>query len=191
MLLSYTQLINDIVNTGVITTSDNDLIDIDQVNGASIDITLGNEIMIECRSLPDRPLPVLIDLQAKETLNLEKIKIPVSGYHLKPNEFILASSVEKFNLPDNIVAEYVLKSSLARCALQHMLAGYCDPNWTDSHLTLELKNEAQHHILLLKPNMKIGQVKFYKVDHVPHEHSYAVKGNYNSSNGVTESKGLK
>lgn len=189
MLLSYTQLIEDIANTGVIVKNNGDPIDLDQVNGASIDILLGDEVMVELRQ-PKLNDYKEVDLQAKETLDMVKVKIPSKGYKLLPNQFILASSAEKFFLPDNIVAEYVLKSSLARCAMQHMLAGYCDPWWENSHLTLELKNDSQFHTLILKAGMKIGQIKFYKVNHVPYVNGYAVHGQYNNSKGVTESGGL-
>lgn len=191
MLLSHTQLVEDIANTGVITKSNGDLINLDQVNPASIDIRLGNEIMVERQTGPTGSSRVEVDLSAKETLNMEKIKIPEGGFRLFPNQFILASTSEKFFLPDNIVAEYVLKSSLARCGMNHMLAGYCDPDWHNSHLTLEIKNDSQFHTLILKPSMKIGQMKFYKVKHVPAEHSYAIKGQYNNSNGVVGSGGLR
>ena len=57
-LMSYTQLI-DLVESGVISLND-----YDQINGASIDLTLGNEILVEQNSdkiisLKDRtPLPM-------------------------------------------------------------------------------------------------------------------------------------
>ena len=193
MLLSYIELVEDIANAGVIVKDDGSPIDMENINGASIDITLGDEIMFEEVPAADslatgRPT---IDLKSKETLDMKKVAIPETGLLLKPNQFILASTYEKFFLPDNIVAEYVLKSSLARSGLQHLLAGYCDPCWQNSHLTLELKNVTQYNTLLLRPRMKIGQIKFYKVSHVPMEHSYAVKGQYNNSKGVTGSGGLR
>lgn len=191
MLLSYNELIEDIVNAGVITQNNGDPIDLSLVNGASIDITLDKSILVEGRPSPNNRFSTIVDLKNKDTINMMKYDIGEEGYDLHPNNFILASTREKFYLPDNIVAEYVLKSSLARSGLQHMLAGYCDPWWSNSHLTLELKNETQFHTLVLKEGMKIGQVKFYKVAHVPHDKGYAVHGQYNDSKGATQSAGLK
>ena len=113
------------------------------------------------------------------------------GYVLEPSEFILASSRETFNLPGHIACEYKLKSSLARCGLQHMLAGWCDPGWNGSKLTLELKNVTRYHYLVLREGMKIGQMVFFECAPVPVEHDYAAKGQYNGQTTVTGSKGLK
>ena len=84
-----------------------------------------------------------------------------------------------FNLPDDISAQFVLKSSRAREGLNHLLAGWCDPGWNNSKLTLELKNERRYHGLHLYPNLKIGQMVFHRMSNVP-ALSYAVTGNYNN-----------
>lgn len=159
----------------------------ENINGASIDITIGSEIMVERTSFTG----ALVDLKQKETLNMKTVEIPEDGYMLLPGEFILATSEETFNLPRNIAAEYKLKSSLARSGLQHLLAGWCDPGWYGSKLTLELKNVSQHHTLIIRPGMKIGQMVFWECEPVPEENSYAVKGQYNKQETVTGSKGAR
>lgn len=178
-LLSYVNLVN-LVEQGVINAEP------ENISGASIDITLGDTIMVE-ELINYKP----IDLKAKESPNMVAVKIPEEGYILSPNEFILATSVETFNLPNNIAAEYKLKSSLARSGLQHMLAGWCDPSWSNSKLTLELTNQTRYHQLVLKAGMKIGQIVFYECDPVPNEKSYAVKGQYNNQECVTANKGVR
>ena len=100
-------------------------------------------------------------------------------YYLAPSEFALAETIEVFNLPDDISAQFVLKSSRARSGLNHALAGWCDPGWHGSKLTLELKNERRYHGLSLYPNLKIGQMVFHRMSNVP-ALSYAVTGNYNN-----------
>lgn len=179
-LLSYNKL-RELVGANIINAN------IGNINGASIDITLGNEILIEKLSSTYTP----VDLKNKESLELISKELPEDGFLLRPGEFILATSVEKFNLPRNVACEYKLKSSLARCGLQHMLAGWCDPGWTDSKLTLELKNVTQNHVLLLRSGMKIGQMVFFECDTVPEEHSYSTTGQYNRQTTVTESGGLR
>lgn len=178
-LLSYKELC-ELVEQNIITA------DPANINAASIDITLDSEIMIE--SSAGQPI---IDLAKKENIRTFKKDISDVGYLLKPGEFILASSVEQFNLPNDIVAEYVLKSSQARNGLNHLLAGYADPGWHNSKLTLELHNVTQHHYLRINPGMKIGQIKFYRVTEVPEHASYASTGQYNGQQGVTASKGIR
>ena len=179
-LISYNQLLH-LVQSGMIDAKP------DHINGASIDITIGDRILVEENTMRGS----LVDLMEKEALNLKRVTIPTEGYLLFPGEFILASSVETFNLPNNIAAEYKLKSSLARSGLQHLLAGWCDPGWNNSKLTLELTNVTQYHGLLIKPGMKIGQMVFFGCEPVPSDQSYAVKGQYNSQQTVTANKGVR
>jgi dCTP deaminase len=181
MLLSYHEL-HELIEQGVITA------DPANVNGASIDVTLHEDILVEqYYSGEHRPIINLMEKQAPEMV---PTKMHTTGFLLYPHQFILASTNEVFNLPNDIVCEFKLKSSGARAGLNNMLATYCDPEWSNSRLTLELMNCLQHHILRLRPNMKIGQMIFYRVKPVPHEHSYAVKGRYNDTLTVTGSKGV-
>jgi len=179
-LISYNQLLH-LVHTGVIDAKP------EHINGTSIDITLGNRILVEENTMRGS----VIDLKEKESLNMKEVIIGDQGYILFPGEFILASSVETFNLPNNIAAEYKLKSSLARSGLQHLMAGWCDPGWNNSKLTLELTNVTQYHGLLIKPCMKIGQMVFFGCLPIPSDQSYAVKGQYNSQETVTANKGVR
>lgn len=181
MLLSYNKLIK-LVSSNIIDSP------IENINGASIDITLGDEIMVENNS---QGITSTVDLKSKGSLLMISVNLTEQGYRLSPGEFILASTKETFNLPNDITCEYKLKSSLARSGLQHMLAGWCDPGWNNSKLTLELKNVSRYHHLLIKPGMKIGQMVFFACEAVPEEHSYANKGQYNNQDRVTENKGLR
>jgi dCTP deaminase len=123
--------------------------------------------------------------------NYPQLKINC-GYILRPDEFILASTNEIFNLPDNISAEYKLKSTQARNAMEHLNAGFCDPGWNNSKLTLELKNVSRYHKLIIRPNMPCGQIVFFRHEvSVPSNESYAVRGQYNNQTQVTLSKGLR
>lgn len=167
MLLSYVKLVQ-LVDAGVIEN-----VELDQINGTSIDITLAPRILVEVGGK-------VCSLKNREPLNMVTVEMdPERGYILQPNEFILASSQQIFNLPMDISAEYKLKSSMARVGLEHMNAGWCDPGWHGSALTLELKNESRYHSIHLRPGDRIGQVVFYLCDPVPEDRSYAVRGRYN------------
>ncbi len=180
MLLSYLELV-DLVDAGVITA------DKDNINAASIDITLDDVIMIE-----DEPkFNAVVSLKDKESISMREVRLGEHGYIMSPGEFILASTREVFNLPDDICCEYKLKSTLARNGLGHLLAGWVDCGFSNAKLTLELKNETRKHELTLKPGMKIGQLIFFRCLEVPPHKSYRSVGQYNGQSQVTASKGLR
>lgn len=146
------------------------------LNPASLDLTLGDRLMIETEEHPD----LWIHGISHHT--------QADPFRLQPGEFCLAETAEIFNLPDDIAAQFVLKSSRAREGLEHLLAGYCDPGWHGSRLTLELQCARRHHPVALWPGMKIGQMVFHLMAATP-ERSYAVTGRYNRDEQVTASKG--
>ena len=196
-LLSYNRL-RSLIDEGVISA------DPKQVNGSSIDLTLHNLIRREVRMSSDKSALPLIQIAKKENIITEEVDISVfytmdasndtpqiCGYPILPDEFILASSNEFFNLPDNISAEYKLKSSMARNGLEHLNAGWADATWNGSRLTLELKNVTRYHRLLIETGMPIGQMVFFEHEPVPAEKSYARVGQYNGQFKVTESKGIR
>lgn len=169
MLLSHNRLVR-LVEDGVITGLDS----MDQINGTSIDIRLGPNLLVEA------PGKHLIDLRKREPLRVLKCKISDIHYHdLKPEDCILGHSVEMFNLPATITAIFQMKSSSGRVFLNHQHSSFCDPYWNKSTLTLELKNDTRYHTLRLWENLFIGQLYFMEHEEVPLEASYAVRGRYN------------
>jgi len=187
-LLSYNELVK-LVDEGVV-----EGIEPDHINAASIDITLGSKLLIEDRTegYKYKGHPDVVSLRNRDSLKVTEWNLITQGpYVLKPGEFILAHSVEVFNLPNNIAAEYKLKSSLARVGLDHLNAGWCDPGWHGSTLTLELRNLTTYHFLKLEYGIKIGQMVFFKCAPVPEEASYATKGSYNGDVGVQGAKPTK
>lgn len=155
------------------------------VNAASIDIHLGRRILIERgSSVDDHPIPV-IDYTKRQRPVMWEYDMPDDGYVLQPGEFILAQSVEVFNLPDDLSAEYKLKSSMARIGLEHMNAGWCDAGWHGSVLTLEFKNMLNNHAIRIRPGDAIGQMIFFRHAVVPRDKSYAARGRYNNDKSVS------
>lgn len=183
-LMTYDALV-EVVNNGWLEGVDYDLI-----NGASIDVRLGNTFMVEKK----RPIgDTAVDLSDKETPTMNRIALDGDEnepMYLDPGQFVLAETIEVFNLPDYIACEFKLKSSAARAGLNHSLAGWGDPGFNGATLTLELQNVLNNHTLLLRPGMKIGQIVFWEGPPVPMEHSYATKGRYNGQSGPTASKGV-
>lgn len=158
----------------------------EHVNGTSLDVTLGDEILVE--DYAATPAKRYVRLSQREALSVCRMKIPKSGHHMRPGAFILACTQQVFNLPADISAEYKLKSSLARIGLDHMLAGWCDPGWCGSTLTLELKNETQWHTLIIETGVRIGQVVFHRHEPVSPAFNYAFRGRYNGDKTVEGAK---
>lgn len=174
-LLSYNRLC-ELIEQGVIQGAK-----FEDVNSSSIDIHLGANILEEASCHAGSRL----SLRDRDKMPATLHQIPKAGYVLFPGEFILAQSQELFNLPNNISAEYKLKSSMARIGLEHMNAGWCDAGWHGSVLTLEFKNMLQHSSIILREGDKIGQVIFFEHESVPAEKSYATRGRYNQDKTVT------
>jgi len=179
MLLSYYEL-HELIEMGVIDA------DPENVNGTSIDVRLDRTILVE---LEKKEIGI-VDPSLKQSHDTIQIEMPDSGYLMLPGQCVLASTVETFNLPPNLSCEFKLKSSMARVFLENMLATWGDPWWSNSKMTLELKNELQHNAILIKPNMKVGQMIFYRSNPVPEDRSYKVRGRYNDTTTVTASKGV-
>lgn len=175
MMLSYLELC-ELVEAGVIEN-----VQPGAINAASIDIHLGDTVMME-QDL-SRCDSGTVSYRHREPLNMIHVNIR-GGYVIHPNEFILASSVEVFNLPNNISAQYRLKSSMARIGLEHLNAGHCDAGWHGSVLTLELKNITRYHAIHLQAGDPIGQMVFWRHTEVPAERSYAARGRYNRDRSV-------
>lgn len=174
-LLSHSQL-EKLVENDVITN-----IKPEYINATSIDITLGQFILVERNTYTTN----LVSLRDRTPLNMIKLDLENNHFDLSPGRFILAQSEQIFNLPNNISAEYKLKSSMARIGLEHMNAGWCDAGWNGSVLTLEFKNMTQYHHIRLQKGDRIGQVVFFEHKPVSNNASYASRGRYNGNKTVS------
>ena len=132
-----------------------DPIDLDDIQPASIDLHLDNRFLVFSNSR--RPY---IDVRESQADLTEEVKIQGDEqFILHPGEFVLGSTLEHIELPDDLVARLEGKSSLGRIGLLiHSTAGFVDPGWS-GRLTLELSNVARLPIALYH-GMKIGQISF-------------------------------
>lgn len=114
------------------------------------------------------------------------------AFILHPGEFVLASTLEKVSLADDIAARVEGKSSLGRLGLlTHATAGFVDPGFA-GHVTLELSNVATLPIKLW-PGMKIGQLCFFQLSS-PAEHPYGTSqrgSHYQGQRGPTASRSFE
>ena len=146
------------------------------INPASLDVRLASNLLIEAASSPEL---VPLDLSGFDQEH---------PFPLKPGQFVLASTIEVFHLPSTVAAQFMLKSSRAREGLEHLMAGYCDPGWNGSQLTMELHNSRQLHPVGLWPGMRIGQMVFHRMSAAPLR-DYGQTGRYNSKPQVCASLG--
>jgi dCTP deaminase len=152
-----------------------DPFDVKLVGPASLDVRLGSQLMVETPH----------DLELQRFAIADRCK--EHPYLLKPGEFVLAETVEVFHLPEELAAQFILKSSRGRSGISHSLCGFCDPGWNHSRLTMELHSLRKFHPIPLWPGMRIGQMVFSRMSQVP-DRSYAVVGNYNGDLTVMPSK---
>ncbi len=118
------------------------------------------------------------------------VKVPDDEpFILHPGEFVLASTLERFTLPDDLAGRLEGKSSLGRLGLlTHSTAGFIDPGF-DGYITLELSNVANLPIALW-PEMKIGQLALFSMSspaEVPYG-SDSIGSKYQGQRGPTPSK---
>lgn len=145
-----------------------------QLNPASYDVLLGETILIE--------RPTVNGLRV-----WGKIDISKSSYTLDPNELVLGATQEIVKLPHNIESVFCLKSSRGREGFDHALAAYIDPGF-HGRITLEIHNSNRFNVLKLYKGLKIGQLRFARLDHYP-EKAYDQTGRYHLDMGPEPSKG--
>ncbi|MBA13105.1 MAG: dCTP deaminase [SAR202 cluster bacterium] len=155
------------------------------IQPASVDVHLDNDFLVFRNSR----MPFIDVRQGVEDLT-EKVQIgDDKPFILHPGEFVLGSTLEHIELPDDLVARVEGKSSLGRLGLLiHSTAGYVDPGFK-GHLTLELSNVANLPITLYY-GMKIGQLSYLQLT-TPSEFPYGspeLGSKYQGQTDATASK---
>src|SRR4051794_1659371 len=155
------------------------------VQPASIDLRLGSSFRvfhnhrITAIHLADPP---------KHITELVEID-PTDSFVIHPGEFVLGSTQEHVELPDDVVARIEGKSSLGRLGLiVHATAGFVDPGFKGT-LTLEITNLTRVPIILW-PGKPIAQLSFMALDQ-PAERPYGhpeLGSHYHGQTDATESR---
>lgn len=131
--------------------------------------------------------PCSIDLHLNDelkTIDGKSIDLSQDSYKLKPNEFILGSTIEKINVPYDLMARVEGKSSIARLGIMiHITAGYIDAGFT-GNITLEIYNCSNKEFELFHGDT-ICQIAFETLSS-PVENPY--RGKYQNSDGTVLSK---
>ena len=146
----------------------------EKIQPASFDIRLGNTFSV----VEDTPSGII-------TLD-DEIKyrtITTDTYLILPGQFVLATTMEYFELPDDLTAFVEGRSSLGRMGLFIQNAGWVDPGFK-GEITLELYN-ANRCAIELRAGRRVGQLVFAKMDS-PALNPY--NGKYQGQTGATGSR---
>jgi dCTP deaminase len=101
---------------------------------------------------------------------------------IPPNSFALASTIEYFRIPRDILTVCLGKSTYARCGIIVNVTPF-EPEW-EGHVTIEISNTTPLPAKIYA-NEGIAQVVFFQGDE-PCEVSYKdKKGKYQAQRGVT------
>lgn len=146
----------------------------EQIQPASVDIRLGETFGVP-RDTPDGILRM-----DKKT---EYYTIAAKKYLLLPGQFVLASTMEYFELPDDLTAFVEGRSSLGRMGLFIQNAGWVDPGFK-GEITLELFN-ANRFAIELNAGRRVGQLVFARLDRKA-ENPYS--GKYQGQRGAVGSR---
>lgn len=145
-----------------------------QIQPASVDIRLGNTFAV----VEDTPTGI-ITLESE----IGYRTITADTYLLLPGQFVLATTMEYFELPDDLTAFVEGRSSLGRMGLFIQNAGWVDPGFK-GEITLELYN-ANRCAIELRAGRRVGQLVFAGMDApalVPYN------GKYQGQTGATGSR---
>lgn len=149
----------------------------EEIQPSSVDLRLGNEFWSPVKT--EEVLDIKNNEPKYNIINANAIVLP-------PNEFILATTNEWVEIPNNLSAKVEGRSSIGRLGVAiHVTAGFIDPGFK-GNITLEIKNLA-HQPIMLHSGMRICQLCFEHLDTIP-DRVYGECGNkYQEQKGVVGS----
>ncbi|MEA2310442.1 MAG: dCTP deaminase [Solirubrobacteraceae bacterium] len=158
------------------------------VQPASVDLRLGDSFRVF-----HNHRAAAIDLREPPTNLTEEVVIGADeAFVIHPGEFVLGRTLERVELPDDVVARIEGKSSIGRLGLiVHATAGFVDPGFNGS-LTLEITNLTRIPIKLYA-GLPIAQLSFMTLD-APAERPYGsaeLGSHYQGQLAATESRYMR
>jgi dCTP deaminase len=161
--------------------------DIDlQVQPASVDLRLGREFL----EFQHANIPCIHPNSEGEVDEyVEQTVVDGDGeYILHPGDFVLGTTHERVEIPDDLIAHVEGRSSLGRLAIVvHATAGLCDPGYK-GQITLELSNLGTAPVALT-PGMRISQLTFTELKSTADRPYGAERGSkYQDQSGPQASK---
>lgn len=102
------------------------------------------------------------DIRVEFESGVESVTLDREVYYSRAFDFVLASTMEHFNMPDDVVGIVHDKSSWARQGLT-VQNTVIEPGWR-GYLTLELAYHGNNKHLVIKRGDPIAQVIFHQLD---------------------------
>jgi dCTP deaminase len=159
-----------------------------RVQPASVDLLLGASFRVF-----HNHRVTAIDLRDPPRNLTEEVVIPEGEpFAIHPGEFVLGSTLEYVELPEDVVARIEGKSSLGRLGLiVHATAGFVDPGFRGT-LTLEITNLTRVPIKLYA-GLPIAQLSFMALDQAAERPygSQALGSHYQGQVAATESRYMR
>ncbi|MCX8205690.1 MAG: dCTP deaminase [Candidatus Micrarchaeota archaeon] len=181
-MLSHSDILRHI-NTGDIII---DPLEPQNIGPDSIDIRLGSKLLVA------RKTGKIIDPRKDIEMEFDQHDISSGPYAIKPGDFVLATTIERIGLSNNITGQLEGRSSVGRLGIVvHMTAGLIHAGWgyrQPATLTLELSSVNPNPVYLYE-GMKIAQMSFVKLTN-PAEIGYDdnVHSKYSNQQGPLPSR---
>jgi dCTP deaminase len=158
------------------------------VQPASVDLRLGDSFRVF-----ENHKVTAIDLRNPPTNLTKEVEVAEGEpFAIHPGEFVLGRTLERVEIPDDVVARIEGKSSLGRLGLiVHATAGFVDPGFTGT-LTLEITNLTRVPIKLYA-GLPIAQLSFMALD-APAQRPYGSRelgSHYQGQVAATESRYMR
>lgn len=128
-----------------------------QIQPASVDVRLGNTFL----EFSQTNIPCIHPNREHEIEEYVTETVVEDGedFILHPGDFVLGTTVERVEIPPDLVSQVEGRSSLGRLAvIVHATAGFVDPGY-QGQVTLEMTNLGLAPVALT-PGMRIGQLVF-------------------------------
>ena len=158
--------VDDQVRTGVISYG---------VSSYGYDVRVGNEFKVFTNVFNTVVDPKNFDERSFVDITADVCIIP-------PNSFALASTVEYFRVPRDVLTVCLGKSTYARCGIIVNVTPF-EPEW-EGHVTIEISNTTPLPAKIYA-NEGIAQVLFFQADEVCARSYRDRKGKYQAQRGVT------
>lgn len=155
-----------------------------QIQPCTVDLRLGREFI----KFDKQNLTHIDPLDENDLENYSTSVYEEDKYIVHPGRFTLATTIERIEVPDYMVAHVEGRSSLGRLAIViHATAGLCDPGYR-GHVTLEISNLGSAPVVL-RPGMRICQLMMTYLK-TPADRPYGVdrESKYQDQEGPESSK---
>jgi len=145
------------------------------VSSYGYDVRVGNEFKVFTNIYNTVVDPKNFDPKSFVDIVADECIIP-------PNSFALASTIEYFRIPRDILTVCLGKSTYARCGIIVNVTPF-EPEW-EGHVTIEISNTTPLPAKIYA-NEGIAQVLFFQSDEVCSKSYKDKKGKYQAQRGVT------